>query len=32
VALLRDIIDAEPTGYEETAKKKEWKDSMVEEY
>jgi hypothetical protein len=32
VALLSDIIDAEPTSYEEAAKKKEWKDAMVEEY
>jgi hypothetical protein len=32
VALLSDIIDAEPTSYEEVAKKKEWKDAMVEEY
>jgi hypothetical protein len=32
VALLRDIIDAEPTSYEEAGKKKEWKDSMIEEY
>jgi hypothetical protein len=32
VALLSDIIDVEPTSYEEAAKKKEWKDSMVEYY
>jgi hypothetical protein len=32
VALLSDIIDAEPISYEEAAKKKEWKDAMVEEY
>jgi hypothetical protein len=32
VALLRDIIDADPTCYEEVAKKKEWKDAMIEEY
>ena len=32
VALLSDIIDAKPTSYEEPAKKKEWKDVMVEEY
>ena len=32
VALLSDIIDAKPTSYEEAAKKKEWKDAMVEEY
>jgi hypothetical protein len=32
VALLSDIIDVEPTSYEEVANKKEWKDAMVEEY
>jgi hypothetical protein len=32
VELISDIIDYEPTSYEEAAKKKEWKDSMVEEY
>jgi hypothetical protein len=32
VALLCDIIDVEPTNYEEVAGKKEWKDAMVEEY
>jgi hypothetical protein len=32
VALLCDIIDAEPTCYEEAAKKKVWKDAMIEEY
>jgi hypothetical protein len=32
MALLSDIIDAEPTCYQEAAKKKEWKDSMIEEY
>jgi hypothetical protein len=30
VALLSDIIDAKPTCYEEAAKKKEWKDAMIE--
>ena len=29
---LSDIIDVEPTSYGEPAEKKEWKDSMVEEY
>jgi hypothetical protein len=29
---LCDIIDSEPTCYEEGAKKKVWKDSMIEEY
>jgi hypothetical protein len=32
VELLCDIIDVEPTNYEEVAGKKEWKDVMVEEY
>ena len=32
VALLCDIIDKEPSSYEEAAEKKEWKDSMIEEY
>jgi hypothetical protein len=32
VESLSDIIDAEPTSYEEAEKKKEWKDVMVEEY
>jgi hypothetical protein len=31
-ALLSDTIDAESTCYEEAAKKKEWKDAMIEEY
>jgi hypothetical protein len=32
VQLQSDIIDLDLTSYEEDAKKKEWKDSMVEEY
>jgi hypothetical protein len=32
VALLSNIIDVEPTCYEEAAEKKEWKDAMIEEY
>ena len=32
VALLCDIIDKEPSNYEEETKKKEWKDAMIEEY
>ena len=32
VALLCDIIDKEPSNYEEVTEKKEWKDSMIEEY
>ena len=30
-ALLCDIIDKEPSNYEEAAMKKEWKDAMIEE-
>ena len=32
VALLCDIIDKEPSKYEEVVEKKEWKHSMIEEY
>ena len=32
VALFCDIIDREPSTYEEVAEKKEWKDAMIEEY
>ena len=32
VALLCDIIDREPSTYEEDAEKKEWKGAMIEEY
>ena len=32
VALLCDIIDREPSTYEEAIEKKEWKDAMIEEY
>ena len=32
VSLLCDIINREPSTYEEAAEKKEWKDSMIEEY
>ena len=32
VALLCDIIDKEPSNYEEATEKKEWKDGMIEEY
>ena len=32
VALLCDIIDKEPSNYEEVAKRKEWKDAMIEEH
>ena len=32
VALLCDIIDKEPSSYEEAAEKKEWKDAMIKEY
>ena len=30
--LLCDIIDKEPSTYEEVAENKEWKDAMIEEY
>ena len=32
VALLCDIIDEEPSNYEEATEKKEWDDAMFEEY
>ena len=32
VALLCDIIDREPSTYEEAAEKKEWKEAMIKEY
>ena len=32
VALLCDIIDKEPSTYEDAAENKEWKDVMIEEY
>ena len=32
IALLCDIIDKEPSNYEEVVEKKEWKDTMIEEY
>ena len=32
VALLCDIIDEEPSNYEEAVEKKEWQDAMIEEY
>ena len=32
VALLCEIIDKEPSNYEEDTKHKEWKDSMIKEY
>ena len=31
VTLLSDIIDAEPSSYEEVAKKK-WKETMIKDY
>ena len=31
VVLLCDIIDKEPSNYEEAAEKKEWKDAIIEE-
>ena len=32
MALLCDIIDREPSTYEEDTKNKEWKDAMIKEY
>ena len=32
MALLCDIIEREPSTYEEAIIKKEWKDVMIEEY
>ena len=32
VALLADIIDAEPSSFEEAVEKKVWTDAMLEEY
>ena len=32
VALLSDIIDAEPSSFKEAVEKKVWKDAMHEEY
>ena len=32
MAFVSDIIDAEPTSYEEAVKKQVWQDAMVEEY
>ena len=32
VALPCDIIDKEPSNYEEDAENKEWNDAMIEEY
>ena len=32
VSLLCDIIDKEPSNYEEATERKEWKEAMIEEY
>ena len=32
MTLLCDVIDVEPSSYEDAADKKVWKDAMVEEY
>ena len=32
VALLCDIIDKQPSNYEEATEKNEWKDTMIKEY
>ena len=32
VALMCNLVDEEPTCFEEASKKKEWMDAMIEEY
>ena len=32
VALMCDLVDQEPTSYEEDAQKKEWVEAMTKEY
>ena len=32
VALLCNIVDKEPSNYEDEVEKKEWEDAMIEEY
>ena len=32
VALMCDLVDKEPTSYEEVAQEKEWVEEMMEEY
>ena len=32
MALLCDIIDREPSTYEEASENKEWRDAMIKEY
>ena len=32
VALMCDLVDQEPTSYEEAAQKKEWVETMTDEY
>ena len=32
VALMCDLVDQEPTSYEEVVQKKEWVEAMAEEY
>ena len=32
VALICDLVDQEPTNYEEAAQKKEWVEAMTKEY
>ena len=32
VALMCDLVDQEPTNYEEVVQKKEWEEEMMEEY
>ena len=32
MALMYDLVDKEPTCFEEAIKQKEWNDAMVEEF
>ena len=32
VALLCDVINKEPSNYEEAVEQKQWKDAMIKEY
>ena len=32
VALMTNLVNEEPSSFEEAVKKKEWKEAMMEEY
>jgi hypothetical protein len=32
MALMRDLLENEPTFFEESIQKKEWEDAMIDEY